>query len=134
MMADLLDLTVGIVTAHVARNKVEGERLPTLIRSIYKALANVGVPEDSGRKADPVVPIEHSIFDDHVVCLACGKRFRTLTRHLKTDHRLTAAAYRERFCLPRDHPVAAPEFTATRSRIARSVGLGKAVHRRWKRA
>lgn len=129
-MTDLLDLTTEIVAAHVSRNEIEGSDIPGLIRSVYTALAKASVPEEPAKAAEPAVPIKRSVFDDHVVCLACGKSFRTLKRHLQTDHRLTLDEYRARFGLPDDHPVIASEFAAIRARIARSIGLGRATGRR----
>lgn len=129
-MTDLLDLTTEIVAAHVSRNEIEGSDIPALIRSVHSALAKASVPEEPAKAAEPAVPIKRSVFDDHIVCLACGKNFRTLKRHLQTDHDLTIDEYRARFGLPHDYPVIAPEFAEIRARIARSIGLGRATGRR----
>lgn len=124
-MSDLLDLTTKIVAAHVARNKIEGAEIPELIKSVYGALACAMVPEEAAVAVEPAVPIKRSVFNDHIVCLACGKGFRTLRRHLQKDHDLTVDEYRARFDLPRDYPLVAPEFREIRAHIARSIGLGR---------
>lgn len=134
-MADLLDLTTEIVAAHVTKNGVEGDDIPALIRSVYGALAKARVPEEPVTAAEPAVPIKRSVFNDHIVCLACGKNFRILKRHLQIDHHLTINAYRARFGLPHDYPVVAQEYAEARARIARSIGLGRGAGRsRRKRA
>lgn len=129
-MGDLLDLTVEIVSAHVATNAIEGEHLPALIRSVYDALAGSGEPEAAETTFKPAVPVKQSVFDDRVVCLACGKSFRVLKRHLHIDHGLNPEDYRQRFGLPRSYPLVAPEYAETRARVARESGLGRSGGRR----
>ena len=69
--------------------------------------------------------MKKSVFDDHIVCLDCGKNFRVLKRHLECDHGISVDQYRERYSLPRDYPLVAPEYAETRSRLAKEIGLGR---------
>lgn len=125
-MAEItLDLTAQIVSAHVANNDVDADQLPGLIQEVYRALAQAGQPAAQPQTREPAVPVKKSVFDDHVVCLECGKNFRVLKRHLETDHNMSVEQYRERFTLPRDYPLVAPEYAATRSRLAKQIGLGR---------
>jgi predicted transcriptional regulator len=75
-------------------------------------------------KIAPKVEVKKSIFADRIVCLACGASFSMLKRHLNTEHELTPAAYRERYELPRDYPLVAPNYAKVRSRLAKKIGLG----------
>ena len=120
-----LELTAQIVSAHVGKNNVDADQLPGLIQDVYRALVSAGEPVDVPKARDPAVPVKKSVFNDHIVCLECGKNFRVLKRHLETDHQMTPEQYRERFGLPRDYPLVAPEYAETRSRLAKEIGLGR---------
>lgn len=125
-MTDIaLDLTAQIVSAHVRNNPIEAEQVPALIQDVYRALSQASQPEAQSATREPAVPIKKSVFDDHIVCLECGKSFRVLKRHLECDHTMTVEQYRERFALPRDYPLVAPEYAETRSRLAKQIGLGR---------
>lgn len=73
----------------------------------------------------PAVPIRQSVRPDHVVCLVCGQRQKSLKRHLRVAHELSPEGYRERFNLPSSHPIVAPEYAARRSDLAKQFGLGR---------
>ena len=128
MSETVLDLTTKIVAAHVSRNPTEADQLPELIRSVHAALLQAAQPQAQISAREPAVPVKKSVFQDHIVCLECGKSFRTLKRHLQIDHNLTTDDYRERYGLPRDYPLVAPDYAETRSAIARKLGLGRNKH------
>jgi predicted transcriptional regulator len=69
--------------------------------------------------------VKKSVFADHLACLACGASFSMLKRHLNTEHQLTPHEYRERYGLPRDYPLVAPDYAKARSRLAKKIGLGR---------
>lgn len=125
MVDSVLDLTSKIVAAHVSRNPTSPEQLRELIRSVHGALVLASRPEPETPAREPAVPVKKSVFQDHIVCLECGKSFRTLKRHLQIDHDLTADEYRDRFSLPREYPLVAPDYAEARSAIARKLGLGR---------
>lgn len=130
-MPDLLDLTVEIVTAHLANNMIDADCLPALIRTVYAALAGAGRQDAAAGSSKPAVPIRQSVFHDRIMCLGCGKSFRTLKRHLQADHQLTVDAYRRRYGLPQDYPVIARGYAETRQGIAHRIGLGRNTRRNW---
>jgi predicted transcriptional regulator len=68
---------------------------------------------------------KRSVFPDHIVCLEDGKKFKSLKRHLMTDHGLSPEEYRTKWGLPLDYPMVAPNYSATRSALAKSSGLGR---------
>ncbi|MCC6719911.1 MAG: MucR family transcriptional regulator [Acetobacteraceae bacterium] len=121
----ILGLTAQIVSAHVANNAVQPEALPGLIQSVFKTLAGVGKEAPEPVKLEPAVPIKRSIFPDHIVCLEDGKKLKMLKRHLATSYNLTPQQYRERWGLPHDYPMVAPDYAKHRSALAKEIGLGR---------
>jgi predicted transcriptional regulator len=128
---DLLHLAVNIVSAHVSHNAVAGQDLPGLIREVYQALATVGQPVvKEPERPQPAVPIKKSITPDYIVCLEDGKKLKMLKRHLKTAYDMTPDDYRERWNLPADYPMVAPNYAKQRSRLAKQIGLGTKPRKR----
>ena len=125
MSDPVLSLAVQIVSAHVAHNTVAVESLPALIQSVYSTLSTVGTAAREPEKLQPAVPIKKSVSPDHIVCLEDGKKLKMLKRHLKTAYDLTPEQYRERWNLPRDYPMVAPDYAEKRSALAKSIGLGR---------
>ena len=129
----ILGLAAQIVSAHVRHNSVAADALPRLIQEVYRALVNIG-QQPTQEKAAPAVPVKQSIRQDRIVCLEDGKSFSMLKRHLMTDHKLTPQQYREKWGLPRDYPMVAPNYAKTRSALAKKIGLGRKAARPAKRA
>jgi len=121
---DVLVLTAQIVSAHVANNSVAPDALPALIQEIYRTLAGVGKEPAAPEKPQPAVPLKKSVFPDHIVCLEDGKKLKMLKRHLKTAYNMTPEQYRERWGLPSDYPMVAPNYASHRSSLAKKIGLG----------
>ena len=123
--AHLLGLTAQIVSAHVANNPVQPDALPALIQSVFKTLAGAGKDTPEPVKLEPAVPIKRSVFPDHIVCLEDGKKLKMLKRHLATSYAMTPQQYRERWGLPHDYPMVAPDYAKHRSALAKEIGLGR---------
>lgn len=121
---DVLGLTAQIVSAHVSNNSVTTEALPALIQEVYKTLSGVGKEPVSIEKPQPAVAVKKSVFPDHIVCLEDGKKLKMLKRHLKTAYNMTPEQYRERWSLPPDYPMVAPNYARHRSSLAKKIGLG----------
>jgi len=130
----VLGLTAQIVSAHVSHNAVTPDALPGLIQEVYRTLSNIGQAPVQTEKPAPAVPVKQSIRQDRIICLEDGKSFSMLKRHLMTDHKLTPQQYREKWGLPRDYPMVAPEYAQTRSALAKKIGLGRKAGRPAKRA
>src|SRR5690349_23973965 len=123
---DILGLTAQIVSAHVSKNPVHTDALPSLIQSVYRSLSTAGNAQAVPVPAQaPAVPIKKSVFPDYIVCLEDGRKLKMLKRHLHTSYGLTPDAYRTKWALPRDYPMVAPSYAATRSTLAKSIGLGR---------
>jgi predicted transcriptional regulator len=121
---DVLGLTAQIVSAHVSNNSVSTDALPALIQDVYKTLAGVGREPIQPDKPQPAVPVKRSVFPDHIICLEDGKKLKMLKRHLKTAYNMTPEQYRERWALPPDYPMVAPNYASHRSSLAKKIGLG----------
>jgi predicted transcriptional regulator len=125
MSDQVLSLAAQIVSAHIANNTVPAEELPVLIQSVYTTLAQAGTAVVETAKQQPAVPVKRSVFADHIVCLEDGKRLKMLKRHLQTRYGLTPDQYRDKWGLPRNYPMVAPNYAEKRSALARSIGLGR---------
>jgi predicted transcriptional regulator len=127
---DLLSLTTEIVSAHVSNNNVPLIDLPQLIEQVYKSLSNVGIdPAPVIERPQPAVPVKKSVLPDYIICLEDGKKLKMLKRHLMTAYNMTPEEYRERWQLPSDYPMVAPNYAKQRSRLAKQIGLGTRARR-----
>ena len=124
--ANHIDLAAEIVSAFVSNNAVPSAELPALIASVHSALAQVanGQTEKPTEALVPPVSIKKSITPDHLISLEDGRRYKSLKRHL-TGRGLTPEQYREKWGLPRDYPMVAPNYAKQRSDLAKALGLGQ---------
>lgn len=130
---DILALSTEIVAAYASRNQMTQGDLTGLIQSVHATLSGLaaGGTGDGGQAAAaeappaPAVPIDASVAKDAVTCLECGKGFKTLKRHLSTEHDLTPADYKARWGLSKEYPLVAPSYSKRRAATAKKIGLGK---------
>jgi predicted transcriptional regulator len=122
-----VELTAEIVSAYVANNSMQADDLPKLIDNVHMALSKTAQVslEPEAEPLKPAVPIKKSISDDYIICLEDGKRFKSLKRHLRTHYNLTPEEYREKWGLPADYPMVAPNYARARSQLAKKMGLGQ---------
>jgi predicted transcriptional regulator len=120
-----IELTAEIVAAYVSKNSVQASSLPELIASVHASVAGLGNPVVAAPEpAVPAVNPKKSIFPDYLVSLEDGKKLKTLKRHLSSLG-LTPAEYRAKWGLAADYPMVAPNYKATRSALAKKIGLGR---------
>ena len=124
--SELLALTTDIVSSHVANNRVDSSDLPQLIRQVYSALTNIGESEPVVERPQPAVAVKKSVTPEYIICLEDGKKLKMLKRHLKTSYNMTPEEYRERWGLPPDYPMVAPNYAVQRRELAKKIGLGTA--------
>jgi predicted transcriptional regulator len=127
---DVLALTANIVAAHVSKNSLPTDELPSLIRQVYQTLSTVGTTAVPAERPQPAVPIKRSVTNDFIVCLEDGKKLKMLKRHLKAAYNMSPEQYRERWGLAPDYPMVAPNYAKKRSQLARDLGLGTKSKRR----
>jgi len=121
-----LELTADIVSAYVSNNPVPAAELAPLIANISAALSGLGeAAAVETAPLNPAVNPKRSVQDDHIVCLEDGKKYKSLKRHLMTNHGLSPDEYRAKWGLPNDYPMVAPSYAATRSKLAKKMGLGR---------
>ncbi|MCP1777811.1 putative transcriptional regulator [Bradyrhizobium barranii subsp. barranii] len=116
------------MSAYVGNNPTPAADILNLISQVHGALVRVS----SGRTetaplepAKPAVSLKKSIAPDYLVCLEDGKRFKSLKRHLRTQYNMTPEQYREKWGLPADYPMVAPNYAVARSQLAKQMGLGQ---------
>jgi predicted transcriptional regulator len=135
----LLSLTAEIVSAHVKNNTVATGELPALIESVYTALRGAGQAASAPAQAQvqkearaeqperpaPFVSPKKSVFPDYIICLEDGRKLKTLKRHLRSTYNMTPEQYREKWDLPAEYPMVAPNYAEHRSALAKQLGLGR---------
>jgi predicted transcriptional regulator len=130
-MADtlsIIEVAAEITAAYVSNNSVRVADLPGLFGEIHSALVRIssGAAAVAAPEAQtPAVPVKKSVTNDHIVCLEDGRTFKSLKRHLRTDHDLSPEQYREKRHLASDYPMVAPAYAKARSALAISMGLGQ---------
>ncbi|MEZ5802677.1 MAG: MucR family transcriptional regulator [Rhizobiaceae bacterium] len=126
MTDKLLQRTAEIVSAYVKNNRIPMGELSSVVSDVSAALNRLSTPvQPEAEKPVPAVNPKRSVFPDHIVCLDDGLKFKSLKRHLMTSHGITPEQYREKWGLPSDYPMVAPNYAAQRSELARKIGLGR---------
>ena len=123
---ELVNITATIVAAYVSNNSISSSDLPTLIAETHAALSRAAgraVPVERD-ESKPKIAVKKSVMPDHIVCLEDGKKFKSLKRHLRTHYNLSPEEYREKWGLPHDYPMVAPNYARARSDLAKKMGLG----------
>jgi predicted transcriptional regulator len=124
---DLVEMTTTIVSAYVGGNTVSQGEVADLIRNVHTALKQVQTGETEAPvpvKAAPAVSIKKSITPDFLISLEDGRQFKSLKRYLSTKG-MTPDQYRTKWGLPKDYPMVAPNYAASRSALAKAIGLGQ---------
>ena len=114
-----------IIASYVGNHTLAPEQLSALIISVQQTIRQLGKPIQPEPARIPAVPIRRSVQHDHVVCLECGFKGKTLRRHLGMRHGLQVAEYLRRWDLSNDHPLTAPAYSEQRSTMAKQLGLGR---------
>jgi predicted transcriptional regulator len=126
LSASFAEHKADIVCAYVTNNLVPADNLAELIATIHKSVAELFQPKaPTVEPPTPAVNPKRSVHPDYIVCLENGKRFKSLKRHLMASYGLTPEAYREKWNLPHDYPMAAANYSAKRSEMAKKIGLGR---------
>lgn len=121
----ILECATTIVASYVTNNTIQKEHLSALIADAYGSLARVNQPDIEPETFAPAVPVKRSVQPDYIICLEDGKKFKSLKRHLMSHYQMTPAEYREKWRLPSDYPMVAPNYALARSELAKKSGLGR---------
>ncbi|MFI0846594.1 MucR family transcriptional regulator [Mesorhizobium sp. IMUNJ 23232] len=121
-----LELTASIVSAYVSKNSVPMANLADLVTSVHASLGKLtGKVEPEPVPLVPAVPVKKSITPEYIISLEDGRKFKSLKRHLSTQYGMSPEQYRAKWGLPTDYPMVAPNYAATRSALAKTMGLGR---------
>jgi predicted transcriptional regulator len=123
-------MTAEIVAAYVGHNNVAATQISDIIKGVHQALENASGAGGGVGSLRPAVPIKKSVTPDFIFCLEDGKKLKMLKRHLHTSFKLTPDTYRERWGLPPDYPMVAPNYALQRRELAKKIGLGFARRRK----
>ncbi len=121
-------LAASIVSAYVSKNSLPLAELPVLIAAVHGVMTKLSGGSALPARLEPLkpaVPVKKSISEEYLVCLEDGRKFKSLKRHLRTRYNLTPEQYRAKWQLPVDYPMVAPGYAATRSQMAKDMGLGQ---------
>ncbi|HEV7719581.1 MAG TPA: MucR family transcriptional regulator [Arsenicitalea sp.] len=125
---DFIELSADIVAAYVSHNAISPSDLPKLIEDVHaalNALIGTGVAPVAIEEQKPAIAIRKSITPEYLICLEDGEKFKSLKRHLRSHYNLSPEEYREKWGLPADYPMVAASYSATRSALAKTIGLGR---------
>ena len=125
----LISLTAEIVAAHLSNNVVAVGDVPQLIENVHGSLNKLHGTAAEAEKQEPAVSIRSSIKPDYIVCLEDGKKLKMLKRHLSTHYDMTPDEYRQKWGLPADYPMVAPNYAEQRRELAKKIGLGTKAKR-----
>jgi predicted transcriptional regulator len=124
--AELVSITASIVAAYVSNNTVSSSELPNLIAETHAALSRAAgkIQPVEREQSKPKIAVKKSVLPDYIICLEDGKKFKSLKRHLRTHYNMSPEEYREKWGLPHDYPMVAPNYAQARSQLAKKMGLG----------
>jgi len=133
---NMMAMVTEIVAAYVSNNKMESTDLPSFINLVQRSLLSLHSKDAFQLRtaSEPAVPFEESVKPDYIICLEDGRQLKMLKRHLKTAYNMTPDQYRERWNLPANYPMVAPNYAKFRSSIAKNIGLGNRKQRSKKAA
>ena len=131
----LIELTAGFVQSYLNNNQMQPDQVPQLMQQIHdkfaqlqggQSVAQASSPaETHGSQHEPPVKPKNSVRKNEVVCLECGKTYKTLKRHLRTKHGLEETDYKARWDLPASMKLVAKSYSEQRSNMAKQIGLGE---------
>ena len=130
--ASTMELMADIVSAYVSNNTIAPGELTQLMNDVHFALLRVaGMPAEALSEAPkPAIAVKKSVTPEYIVCLEDGKKFKSLKRHLRTQYNMSPEDYREKWGLPADYPMVAPNYAQARSQLAKKMGLGQQRRKR----
>ena len=126
---NLVSLTSDLVSAYLTNNHVQVGDLPGLIYGVHTKLTELAGTDSKSSEPEPVrkltpAEIKRSILPDHLLSFEDGKPYKTLRRHL-TLRGLSPEEYRAKWGLPSNYPMTSANYSAQRSKLAQSIGLGR---------
>ena len=126
-MATIMEMAADIIAAHASTTPMSKDELISELGEVHAALAALEkgevVESTEAAEGTPVVSRKKAFGKDKIYCMICGKGFKTLSRHLKTSHEMSASEYRKQFDIPRSQSLAAKNYSESRRQMAVERGL-----------
>jgi len=122
---EMLRMTTSLVSAYVGHNNLPPTQIPDVIKTVHGSLAGLSRAAGGRDLPQPAVPVRRSVTPDYIVCLEDGRKLKMLKRHLRTTYNMTVDDYRQKWGLPVDYPMVAPNYAKQRSAFAKRIGLGR---------
>ena len=130
----LIELTSGVVQSYLNNNQMQPDQVPHLMQQVHdkfvqlqggSVTSHTSTPAETTppQHAPPVKP-RNSVRKNDVVCLECGKTYKTLRRHIRTEHGMEEGEYKARWDLPASMKLVAKSYSEQRSQMAKDIGLG----------
>jgi predicted transcriptional regulator len=126
---EMLRMTTNVVSAYVGNNNLPPTQIPDVIKTVYGSLTGLSRTPGGRDSPKPAVPVRRSVTPDYIVCLEDGRKLKMLKRHLRTTYNMTVDDYRQKWSLPVDYPMVAPNYAKQRSAFAKRIGLGRRAGR-----
>ena len=126
-MANIMEMAADIIAAHASTTPMSKEELIAELNEVHSALAALEKGETAepaeATPETPTISRKKAFGKDKIYCMVCGQGFKTLSRHLKTAHDMTASEYRKQFDIPRSQSLAAKNYSESRRKMAIDRGL-----------
>jgi predicted transcriptional regulator len=123
---EFLRMTTDVVAAYLRNNPLSSSQIAEIINAVYRSLRTLERGgETLAETLKPAVAVRKSIHPDYLVCLEDGKKLKMLKRHLRSSYNLSPDQYRQKWGLPPDYPMVAPNYAQQRSAFAKKIGLGR---------
>ena len=124
LQKSILEATAKIASGYFSNNKVEENKIVSIVESIYSNLVSIS-DKTASYALKPFVDIKNSVKPDYLVCLEDGKKLKMLKRYLKARYNMSESEYKEKWGLPKDYPMVAPNYAKKSSNLAKKSGLGQ---------
>ena len=128
-MTTILEMAAEIVAAHASTTNMTKEELVLELTDVYNTLNSLekgeAVFDATPEEQEPAVTRKKAFGKDKIFCMICGKGMKTLSRHLKTSHDMSASEYRKQFDIPRSQSLASKSYSEKRRQMAIDRGLGE---------
>lgn len=131
---ELRQMVADVAGSYFMNSHVAPDQIPNVMKQIAMALQNVGGAEQSEQpqqseepqRAAKMTPaqVRKSMTPEALISFEDGRPYKTLRRHL-AGRGLSPEQYREKHGLPNDYPMVSPNYSAMRSEMAKSLGLGQ---------
>ncbi len=121
-MANIMEMAADIIAAHASTTPMSKEELIAELNEVHSVLSALEKGETiettEAPEGVPAVSRKKAFGKEKIFCMICGKGFKTLSRHLKTSHEMTASEYRKQFDIPRSQSLASKNYSESRRQMA----------------